>query len=210
MTDPRPDFHSLLQGFLRNPESPEGLALQSSINAALAPRVHACELLTEALVHQLDAPGSDADTALVVARCVYEAHVQRLDAGLLADFAKEARKRRHERRCQPPPIESILSLPRSPDDAEYDFAGGLGGLRGCWHRLWGADAMQALGLLHLPTDAPDPLQEELEGLLGRPLQESERAALRQHAQAHAVYLASPEAQEHLGGFTAAGDVSADG
>lgn len=193
-----PDFHVLIQAFLRNPDGPEGLALQSAINAAMQPRRHAVQMLTEALALQYASPGPQADAAVVVATCAYEAHVQPLDAVLWADFRDQARQLVHTRRCQPPAIESIVALQASPDDAEYAFAGTMGGIRGTWHRLWGTAVMEAMGLLHLPPSEPNEVLLQLEEQLGRDLTAEEIERLKSAAREHAAYLAGPDAREHLG------------
>lgn len=193
MIDP-PDFDSLLFGFLNNPEGPEGLALQSAIQRAMQPRMNAAQALTEALALQQVQPGSTADTAVMVASCAYEAVVQPLDADLWANFRDQAARLVHERRCHPPPIESIIGRVAPVPDAAYDFAGDLSGMRGTWHRLWGQYVMEAMGLLHFKPGEGLEIVQQLEALLERPLAVGEIEALRHHAQEHAAYLDTEQAR----------------
>jgi hypothetical protein len=186
-----PDFDDLLAVFLRNPDGPEGLALQSAINRGLQPRIQAAEVLTEALALQSVTPGVDADTAVMIACAAYEAIVQPLDQDLMADFRQSAARRVHERRCQPPPIESIVTIGQPVLDAEYDLDVDMGGLRGAWHRLWGIHVLVASGLMCRMENPDAEVRAQVDAHLGRALSDHEHAALVAHA--HATYLESPEA-----------------
>lgn len=94
-------------------------------------------------------------------------------------------------RKSPPPIETILSLGVRPDDAEYDFARTLNGIRGTWHRLWAALSTQESQMfgdddsaLNMYAEAVSTIRAEFEQKFGRSLTEGEFERLKADAKAH--------------------------
>lgn len=80
-----------------------------------------------------------------------------------------------ERRKGPPPIESILGLPSSPDDPMLDSHGLMTGPRGAWHRLWALLANRAAD--DGTEEAIAKVRGELESMIGRTITAAEMAAL---------------------------------
>jgi hypothetical protein len=173
----------LIRSLAEEPESPKSLHIMSSFNAAVRPRQMAVDQVVVALANQMQQPGDRSDAGVRAAVTHWEQTTgATMDAELLADLAKEAMQHVRAQRDRPPPLEDIVGAVEHTD-VGYDEHLHLFGLRGTWHRLWGALVLgHKLGYdAHEWTGAIAVLREQFEAQLKRPMTEAEWRALERHA-----------------------------
>lgn len=171
-----------------NPDSPASLRIMSAVGQAVAPSQAAAVQVVEALASEIVDGSTDKTRQAVHAAIVYweKATDQVMTAALRADFDREAHQLLERRRNRPPAIESIIEDAGARSDVSYDMGLHLEGLRGTWHRLWGAIAFSFM----FPATDDDEinlvaqLRGQFEGHLGRLMSDQEWAQLVAHAKQH--------------------------
>ena len=116
--------------------SPEGLALHSSFNSAMSPRIQAPQRVNEALA-EFDT-SKTAETEQLVAQSVKDRErtyggdaPTKMSDDVFQSLKEVARKLNLNRRRQSPPIESIILDSGGKSHIEYDLVGTTGGIKGC-------------------------------------------------------------------------------
>lgn len=187
-------WEALARELATNPDSPASLRLMSHVNQVLRPRTLAADQLTEALADAIEQEGELAQASVAAAVQHYEkATGTPMDDELLAVFREDAQKLADRRRRQPPALESIVAGCEQQLDAGYSLGLDLGGLRGTWHRLWAALAMQTAW-----AESPEGLETvnairaQFEQQLGRALSGPEWEQLSAHAKRHGLRMARGE------------------
>jgi hypothetical protein len=175
------------------PDSPEGLRIQSVVNASIAPRNAAAENAIDAIETHTMAPSAETERRLQAAREDYFSATG-LDSERHSDFwtgiEREAAARLEAKQNRPPAMESILDLPQRTADAEYELGIGLGGLQGTWHRLWASISIAEYLGEELGRDLVATIRADFEGKLGRAISLREWDALSTHASEHSAKIAA--------------------
>lgn len=173
-----------------DPDSAEGLQLQSAFSRAVQPRVDAVQQLVEALALQVETPGVQAEAAVAAAIAHWEAATQStLDESRLRSFGEDAARLVESRSARPPALESIVGHV-DKTDVGYEMAIHMQGLHGTWHRLWASVAMgPILGSGPEQLACIAEVRGQFESLLGRAMTKDEWDALERHALAHGAAVA---------------------
>jgi len=189
MDDIRKQLAEAIQLLATRPDSKEGLALRSRINAQLAPVSDAWDAWLAPVVEQLERPGSSeaAERARVAEAACVEL-VGEVDEGMRGHLLAEANRALHARRIGPPEIDEILG--EAVDDALYALQLGMQGPRGVWHRLWAILCLVDEGLVSAAQAETGllELRAEFESMLGREVTSTEWARLNERVKARTAYL----------------------
>jgi hypothetical protein len=170
-----------------NPDSPASLRIMSAVAHATAPSQAAVVQVIDALVDEINGPTDTTRQAVTAAIAHWEKSTgQVMTPALRADFDREAHQLLERHRNRPPRIESIIQDAGTRSDIGYEMGLHLEGLRGTWHRLWGAIAFS---FMFLATDDDEldlvaELRGQFESQLGRPMSDPEWALLVAHAKRH--------------------------
>lgn len=184
---------ALIAAFLKQPESPAGLRLQSMINRGLRPLAEARLQVLDALVAQINGavphPAAQAAVDAAHQHLAGVLRLRQLSSESISELATQARA--IAKRRGPPTLESLVPQAAGRSDVGYAEGLHLVGIRGAWHRLWAMMVMRAqFGDGDGVAAAELEVREQLERALGFRLEDEQLAKLRENARAHARNLSA--------------------
>lgn len=186
---------------LDSPDGPIVLGVMAKMEQALRPATEAINRLVEAIAADLRDPSDGTRSEMARAKVAYETLTkQSCTEDLWKGYMEDAREFNESNRRQPPEMTEILDgLAERPSDMEYDIIGGLGGVQGTWHRLWGsissARLFAASGVDQ--SGAVAAMRAEFEKKFGRALTAGEWERLTAHAHRHCDEVLVPTMAEAM-------------